>query len=902
VAGRGGGTRGGSAGKSGDGGEAGPGSGERLKEYRRKRDFGKTREPAGAEREASREGRLRFIIQKHRASHLHYDLRLEMGGVLKSWAVPKGPSRDPTVRRLAMAVEDHPIEYGDFEGTIPAGEYGGGTVMLWDRGTYRRGVEEGEEERALLGDLERGKLSLIFEGERLRGGYTLVRSGSRDGGDRQWLLIKQRDAEAEEGSELTEEVDTSVATGRRMEEIAVGAGGARVWRSNRKGGGRGQAVRRAAVPDVASFRPMLASAGGGMPSGDEWTFELKYDGIRVLAVARGRSVGLITRNGNDKARQFPEIVEALRALVAAVGRPLILDGEIVALRQGGVARFGALQGRMHLTRRAEIEAQREAAPAAFVAFDLLLEGRTVHVPLAWVARREALEGVFEGLPAEAAGTVRLAETSRDGSGMRRQAEREGWEGLVAKRVEAPYALGKRSPAWRKIKLENRQELVVGGYTEPRKSRKHIGSLLLGYYDAAGDLIYAGHTGTGFNRETLESLGRRLRRLERKTPPFRERPRTNETAHWVTPKLVVEVKFNEWTADGKLRQPSFVGLRDDKDPRAVVREPVLGEAAVEVAAAAPSSPVAAALAEIEAGGGDGVVRPGRGARLSVTNLGKVFFPGPGYTKGDVLRYYADMAELILPAMKDRPLVLKRYPNGIGGQSFYQQTPAEDVPKGVRVETVSGEEGEVQRRLVGGELATLLYTVQLGAISYDPWHSRVGRLNYPDYAIVDLDPGPDVPFQRVVEVARRVREAMDELGLSGALKTSGASGLHISLPLPARTPAEAATLVAQIVATRVAQRHPAIATVERMTRNRPAGTVYVDYLQNIVGKTIAGVYAVRAREGATVSTPLRWEELKDGLDPMAFTIRTVPERVARTGDLWAAGMKRKNTLKELLASKR
>jgi bifunctional non-homologous end joining protein LigD len=485
-----------------------------------------------------------------------------------------------------------------------------------------------------------------------------------------------------------------------------------------------------------------------------------------------------------------------------------------------------------------------------------------------------------------------------------------------------------------LKIEFRQEFVVGGYTEPRNSREHIGALLLGYFDK-DRFIYVGHTGGGFTQKGLEEMYRRLKPLERKTSPFEETPKTNEKAHWVTPEVVVEVKFSEWTADRRLRQPIFLGVRDDKNAREVTleqtsvqkkstkggtiakRQARLSIAARAKAAKSPQTRVArrasrtatglekvdtASLLEqltaIEEKGGDASLDFGSGRTLKVSNLDKVFFPKEKYTKGDVLRYYARIADLILPTIQDRPLVLKRFPNGINGESFYQQKASETTPAGVRVEVITTDGGDKQPRIIGGDLLTLLYTVQLGAISVDPWHSRVQSLEYADYSIVDLDPGPRANFARVVQVARWAKEVLDGFGLHAAIKTSGSTGLHIYLPLPPKTPNEAATLVAQMIATKVADAHPKEATIERFVKARGAATVYVDYLQNIQGKTVAGAYSVRARPGATVSTPLKWTELTDDLDPRDFHLGNAPERFEKIGDIWNEAMRKKNSLRALV----
>jgi bifunctional non-homologous end joining protein LigD len=562
--------------------------GRKLTEYRRKRDFDVTSEPRGG-MIVPRLGRpLAFVIQKHAASHLHFDLRLEVGGVMRSWAVPKGPSLDPAVKRLAMAVEDHPIEYNSFEGIIPHGEYGGGTVMLWDRGSYEPAeVAPGEDpERAMRRELHRGRVTVRLFGERLRGVFSIVRTGGDDDAARQWLLIKRDDETARPGSDIVADAVTSVVSGRPMEEIAADARS--VWHSNRTD----RSVRRASktIASVAHARrtaggataaakpatigraltPMLATVSQEIPHGEGWTFEPKYDGIRILAFVADGSVSLLSRNGNPKTAQFPEVVAALAGLSRARKRPFVVDGEIVALDGDAPARFQQLQSRMHATDRAAIAAHRDDTPVAYVIFDVLLDGDEALTHEAQHVRRAHL---LQLLNPPVPHVLRVSESvSRDGTALLETAREHGWEGVIAKRKDAPYEPGRRSRGWLKLKIEHRQELVVGGYTEPRNSREHLGAILLGYYDDEGQLIYAGHTGGGFSRATLDDMYRRLTPLERKTCPFVKQPRTNERAHWVRPRVVVEVKFNEWTAEGKLRQPIFVGVRDDKDPRTVRREP------------------------------------------------------------------------------------------------------------------------------------------------------------------------------------------------------------------------------------------------------------------------------------------------------------------------------------------
>src|SRR3990170_4782335 len=891
-----------------------------LAEYRKKRDCSRTAEPAGDE-ETPGAGPLRFVVQKHAASHLHFDLRLELDGVMKSWAVPKGPSLDPSVKRLAMQVEDHPIDYNTFEGTIPKGEYGGGTVMLWDRGTYTSDVAASpdQEEDAIRDGLRRGDLNITFHGERLHGSFALIRMKfSRDSSSSskpQWLLIKHRDEYATDDDVVADNM-TSVDTGRTMEEIA--AGKSKVWHSNREPTAstskkfplapkssvapksRVVASKRAAASAKQSstseaeaattsagvLEPMYASVGSEVP-GAGWTFEPKYDGIRVLAYATSQSVKLVTRNGKDKAQQFPEIVASLKKLASQTKRSLVLDGEIVALIAGEPARFQELQSRMHVKESTMIERHSTSAPAALVLFDMLVDGDDILIREPWTKRRERL---VKRIGKRESRQLRVTDSSEgDGAKMLAEARRQGWEGIIAKKTDSRYEPGNRSRSWLKLKIEFRQEFVIGGYTEPRNSREHIGALLLGYFDD-DRFIYVGHTGGGFTRQGLVEMYRKLKPLEVKASPFEETPKTNERAHWVKPKIVVEVKFNEWTSDRRLRQPIFLGVRDDKPASKVgleapsvqkkarsgsitKRRPRAGAAAraktVEKALAAKVRPRAPAakvagrtpsgrqsvkktdttaileqLTALEEQGRDGTLDFGNGRSLKVSNLSKVFFP-----------------------------------------------------KEVRVEVIANDEGEKQPRIIGGDLLTLLYTIQLGAVSVDPWHSRIQSCDYADYTIIDLDPGPRANFERVKQVARWAKEVIDGFGLKAALKTSGSSGLHIYLPLPPETPNEAATLVAQMIATKVADAHPKEATIERFVKARGGATVYVDYLQNIKGKTVAGAYCVRARPSAPVSTPLDWDELTEDLEPRNFDIANAPKRFEQVGDIWGEAMKKKNSLKAL-----
>lgn len=677
---------------------------------------------------------------------------------------------------------------------------------------------------------------------------------------------------------------------------------------------------------TASTPPALSAAG--------FVYEPKYDGIRALAsVAPGRplpEVRLYSRAGNDKTAQFPAIVKALARYALRLRAPVLLDGEIVALdADGRPASFQRLQSRMH---RREIRAA-DDTPTAYYVFDLLRDGPHDLRTLPLTARRAALERVFvnPGSP-----LLRLTPQEADGRELFVRAREEGWEGLIAKRAQSRYLSGRRSSDWIKLKLHREQEFVIGGWTSARGSRAHLGALLVGVYDDDGRLLYCGHVGTGFDTAELERLMRRLREIEIPRTPFDvPPPSTNEEPHWVKPVLVAQVRFGEWTDEHRLRHPVYRGLRDDVDPSRVRREPdavpadapradlpegeerMAASAKKKTAAGRPRATSRGRSSTARAGARKSVARgsksddlPGYvdaahrlvieqlrelerarrsgpivlpdGDTLDVGNLEKVFWPAEGLTKGDLLRYYVQVAPFILPVIEDRPLVMKRYPNGIASEAFYQHRAPDPIPPGIRTETLPND--DVPSRVVGGSLKTLLYLAQLAAISMDPWFSRVQSPGVIDHVAFDLDPMPGVSFETVLDVARWLRDELAHVGAEGIPKTSGADGLHVYVPMPEGTPYEAGMIWAQIVATMVAAKHPQQATVERTVRRRGA-KVYVDYLQNIEGKTLACAYSARASEFAGVSTPLTWEEIDAGIDRRDFTIRTVPARLEEVGDLWA-----------------
>jgi bifunctional non-homologous end joining protein LigD len=647
----------------------------------------------------------------------------------------------------------------------------------------------------------------------------------------------------------------------------------------------------------ASVRPMLATLSPPPLTGRTLLYEPKYDGIRALVSltpgAGGAEVQIWSRLGNDKTVQFPAIVRAFRAKTKRLEAPLLVDGEIVALDAGGrPTGFQRLQGRIHTADSRAVEQLEKSQPVAFIAFDLLRDGDDDVRGLPLTERRARLERRWKALASD---TLRLSEqVAGDGREMLARAEAEGWEGLIVKDASSVYQSGRRSPAWRKLKVVKQQEFVIGGWTEPRQTRQYFGALLLGVpagappkgkrTGEAGSLTYVGHTGTGFSQAELARLWKLLKPRETKTSPFTGPIKSNERPHFVRPDLVAQVRFTEWTSDNKLRHPVYLGLRDDKRAADVVREEPAGP---------PPAPAANAVVEqlraLEDGRKDGTIELPDGTRLGVTNLAKVFWPDDKLTKGDLLRYYATVADYILPAVLDRPLVMKRFPNGIDGPAFYQQrSRLEKPPASVRIEQLAPEFEPITepgaKRFIGGSLVTLLYMAQIAAISQDPWFSRVQSPLDADYVALDLDPGDDTPFSRVVDVARWVRDELASLKIRAVPKTSGSSGLHVYIPLPPGTSYESGMLFCQIVATVIASRHPKVATVERTVRARPRGTVYVDYLQNIHGKTLATAYSARASRFAGVSTPLHWHELDGPLDPRDFTITTAPARFAAEGDLW------------------
>ena len=668
---------------------------------------------------------------------------------------------------------------------------------------------------------------------------------------------------------------------------------------------------------------MLATLPSQLPSLNDanYVYEPKVDGIRAIVEvlpglapeASSRSGGppsvrFWSRNGNEKTAQFPDIVAAIATWLKKIKAPVVLDGEIVALdEEMRPAGFQRLQHRIHITvpgfNSKKPILPPDQQPAAFVAFDLLRDGDDDLRDLSLTERRKRLEALFKKYPEPASSLVRItAQSIGDGKALLEQANAEHWEGLMVKLARSPYRTAKRSAEWVKYKLNKQDEFVVCGWTDPGGTRAYFGSLILGAHGKTG-LTYAGEVGTGFTSAELERVMTLLKRIETPTPAFNPKPKllsAKGAPHWVRPILVAQVRYTEITDEGRLRHPAYLGLRDDKKAAAVTIPAAPKPKAPPISNKIPTATEIDALVEqldtFEKTRKNGKLKLPDGDILEVTNLHKVFWPAIRKTKGDLLRHYAKISPFILPVVNNRPLVMKRLPNGVDGPSFYQHRGPEQPPPGVRVETL--ENDDVPNRLVGGALKTLLYMAQLASISMDPWFSTMDDLDSADQVAIDLDPQPGATFAQILDCAEWVEEELDRVKVQGFPKTSGSEGLHVFIPLPPGTPYEAGMLFCQIIATMIATKHPKVATVERMVRRRKDGTIYVDYLQNIRGKTLACAYSARGSAFAGVSTPLTWKEVRLRPTPQDFTVDTIHARLKKTGDLWAKMYKHKGT--DLLAA--
>ncbi|HEX6795917.1 MAG TPA: DNA ligase D [Casimicrobiaceae bacterium] len=870
-----------------------------LELYRKKRNFKTTPEPAGRVRRSPAHDRV-FVIQKHAASHLHYDFRLELNGVLLSWAVPKGPSLDPHDKRLAMHVEDHPIEYGGFEGVIPPKQYGSGTVMLWDRGTWEP-VRDAEASYA------QGKLKFELHGEKLHGGWMLVKShGGKYGGDKSWLLIKENDAYARSGvdARIVDAEPDSVASGRSLDAIAADPD--RVWHSNksveenvRNGAvrrpkpslapGKVQGARKAPIPETIDAE--LATLVDRPPSGDEWLHEIKFDGYRMLSrVAKGEC-RIVSRNGKDWTASFPTIVDALRRLPVTNAW---IDGEIVVMDAKGQTSFQALQN---------VLSDGASAKLVYCVFDLpYLNGYDL---------RDAPLSARKALLAKLVGDGTLIRYSDhvqgNGDAFFGEACKVGLEGIVSKRADSRY-VGARGRDWQKIKCGMRQEFVIGGYTDPQGARTGFGALLLGIYDGS-ELRYCGKVGTGFNEAMLATLSERLANLATDKPPFVNPPTGAEArrSHWVKPSLVGEVSFTEWTRDGTLRHPSFEGLREDKRARDIVRERPLHEGEGDVVAANPAKKRArkATAAAPPAHTRKSVSRASKQTDpandvegVAISNGTKVLYPEAGITKMELARYYAAVGELLLPQLRDRPLTLVRCPNGWDKPCFYQKHANETISEHIERIDIR-DSGGIKPYMIANSVSAIVALAQMGVLELHPWGSRAPKLDYPDRLIFDFDPDEALGYDKLVDAVAVLRKLLDALELEAFLKTTGGKGLHVVIPLePTRTWDDAKEFcrgVAEMLVRTFPDRFTA-----KLTKSRRTGLIFIDYLRNVEGATAVAAYSVRAKANAPVSMPIDWSELeRDDVRFDHFNVRNVPTLTAkRKRDPWARLARVRQTLTDAM----
>jgi bifunctional non-homologous end joining protein LigD len=927
-----------------------------LEEYRRKRDFNQTPEPSGdpiprAREEQSAWEQLphgsRFCVQKHRATRMHFDFRLEHDGVLLSWAVPRGPSLDPAKKRLAVQTEDHPIDYGEFEGVIPSG-YGAGTVMLWDIGTFEWVKESAEDfERSRLN----GDVKFRLQGTKLSGEFALVHIGERgrryggsSDGDKNWLMIKKRDASVVEGFEAID-LDVSVKTGRSLAEIASeGGGDPREMRRAARARTAPAAVAPATAPPgpAQAPPPMLATPVDHPFTRDGWLFELKYDGIRAMVSVAGDLVRITGRRGGDETARYPE-APAIRAGIRA--RQAIVDGELVVLDADGRPSFERMQQRINVSR--EVDVRRAAAehPVTFIAFDLLeLDGRDLLSTELRIRKKTLRETVVDS-----PNILFAAHVERDGTSLFDVARGSGIEGIVGKRADSLYRPGIRSPDWVKIKSWLSQSCVIVGYTAGRGRRSNqLGALILAVLDG-NRLVHCGQVGTGFDEKTIRDLKERLRPLERNACALDVTPKTSEPATWVKPALVCEVRFAGWTRDGILRHPAYRTLRPDQTPEDSTREiavhapPAKTPRPPSEGAAAPPRPPRNARSiltpakdsrplggtvggsatgvpgdedasparrtdtpkETRRAGGEGT--PPRqdpedlqalaqlrtlkgnahweiaGRRLPLTNLDKVLWPADGITKRDMIEHYVRMAPYMLPYLRDRPLSMQVFPDGIDGKSFWRKDKPTHAPAWIESWTYHGE--KTKSYIVVNEVATLAWVANAGVIDLHPWHSRIDAPNDPDWAVFDLDPFEPATFQDVVDIAKLVKAALDHYGMHGVVKTSGQTGLQIYVPVRRGPDYSAVRHWVEEVGRAIDQAAPGRVSWEWSVAKR-TGRIRIDYTQNIINKTLAAPYSLRPAPGAPVSTPITWEELDDPeLRPDRWNIATIARRVAEKGDLFA-----------------
>lgn len=887
-----------------------------LEKYNQKRDFKKSPEPTGGK---SDDNKLRFVIQKHDASHLHYDFRLEMEGVLKSWAVPKGPSTDPAVKRLAMMVEDHPYDYRTFEGIIPSG-YGAGTVIVWDEGFYEPAESSAKDketqDKELRHQLHAGKLKITLKGKKLKGDYALIKAHGR--GENAWLLFKINDKYASTEDILLK--DKSVISKKTLEQVEKTSSNfygqapeeEKKEASNtvkkvaakkstpsktvtKKSATKTETIKKkpeqlavsaliADAPDqpfYSSLKPMLATLVDKAFEDEGWLYEVKWDGYRAVAFMNEGEVILKSRNDKGFEAKFYPVYEALKSW----GINAVVDGEIVVIDDNGKSNFGALQN------------WRSEADGAlyYYVFDMIwLDGKNLsQLPLS--KRKEILRSQ---LPGE--GIIRLStDFSESGIDFFEAAKNMGLEGIIAKKADSVYTTNARSREWLKIKANKRQEMVIGGFTKNDDTNKLFSALLVGVYDN-GRLHYTGKVGTGFNRKMQKEMMDQFEKIIIDTPPFKEIPDINKPsrfrpnpphamATWLKPELVCEVSFAEMTSEGIMRHPSFEGMRADKSAKEVVMENELPtEQTVQQANDRNESTIVKPADKKERRTllnptEKTQVKKVNGQELKFTNLSKEFWPKEKITKRDLINYYYQVAPYILPYLKNRPQSMLRHPNGIEGESFFYKDVTGRAPEWIETYLYHSDADNRDRQyLVAKDEASLLYMANLGAIEMNPWHSTVKKEDYPDWCIMDLDPAENT-FEQVIEAAQVTREVLESLGITGYPKTSGSTGIHIYIPLGAKYTYEQSKEFARAIAKMVHSRIPEFTSIERAVKDRQ-GKMYIDFLQNRPQATVSAPYSVRPKPGATVSMPLEWSEVKRGLKMSDFNIHNAMDRIKSLGDIF------------------
>jgi bifunctional non-homologous end joining protein LigD len=904
----------------------------KLSEYHKKRDFKKTQEPAGAVHgNASKV----FVVQKHAATRLHYDLRLELDGVLKSWAVPKGPSMNPGDKRLAVQVEDHPYDYRKFEGSIPKGQYGGGEVIVWDEGTYEPEGTLSPHEQLAKGDF---KFKLF--GEKLRGSFVLVRLRNSKGKP-EWLLIKHRDSFVDPNWDADKHAE-SVLTGRTVEDIKEGRE-ASGKPSNTDPSELTGAIKAPMPQMPKGVPPTLAQLQDHAFSNPDWVFEIKWDGVRAIAEVDNGKTTLWARSGRDVTREYPEFNDLASHLRVKRG---ILDGEIATIDEQGRSNFQRLQNRLGV--QGPSQKLTQTIPLTYFFFDVMYaDGYDLRKsPL--IERKEFLKSILI-----ANNSIQYSDhVPEQGEALFEAAREKGLEGIIGKKADSSYS-GSRSPSWVKIKIVQEVDAVIAGYTAPRGSRKYFGAIVLGLYDK-GELLFIGSAGTGFDDETQQDVFEKLQELETSRAPFTKVPKLREEVTWIKPELVARIKYGNWTDDKHLRAPVFLGLRndrkakdctfeelqpaeapppekkakssksgtqrkkstkninaeasntsssgDDPEPEAGEPEPVeakLQPQLVHARKAAASKVSSDPAGELENGKSQIIDIESDGQRLHFSNLNKIYFPEVGVAKRKLLAYYYRMADYILPFLKDRPMVLRRYPDGVDGKAFFQKEAPPYLPEWIETATVySDERGGDMQYILANNRATLLYLTNLGCIDHNPWSSRCDTQDNPDYVFFDLDPTPNTPFTDVLHIAREISSLLKSIRMTAFLKTSGASGFHIFVPLEPIYTYEQTRTFADVLGRMVAAENPKLITSERTVSKRPEGRIMIDALQNARGKPLACAYSVRAFPKATVSTPLTAEELKKGIDPEKWNIQTLDQRIAKVGDLWADFWESRQTLDQAL----